>query len=365
MQKPHLELNEITWEISDRCNNNCSYCGTKCSSTDNISEADNSKIIKIAENIAKHPPKKVCISGGDPLLVSPSVHSVIAEIFRNVEIKTSIIVNPLSWRTNNRFRTHKENEHILGEYDKIGMSVNTKEELEEAKSVIGYFYDFNKNIVIITNFNTSNIFLINKIADFIIKSDLPSKTWQVQFTIYKDRTNPLAIYNNEEALKYLNEQLNNHKDKILIIVADNANTCDCSAGKNSCGILSDGYVIPCLSQLSWLRNDEINDRKALNILETPLGVIWNSYDYNRFESFECCKDACNNKQIVLKEEDAFITTSTPTITDRSTWKWNKGNAPYYPNQNQVLVYAVFSPDDSGTPYSTGTTSHTVLEPGKK
>jgi molybdenum cofactor biosynthesis enzyme MoaA len=59
-----LELQEIVWEITGECKNGCSYCGSK-DAWNCITDVD--KICKIADEIAKYPPKEINMSGGDPL----------------------------------------------------------------------------------------------------------------------------------------------------------------------------------------------------------------------------------------------------------------------------------------------------------
>ncbi len=294
MQRKNLELKEIIWEITGECKNGCSYCGSK--ENRNI-KTDESTILKIATEISKFPPRAIDISGGDPLLLGYDLHKKIIDILKDVPSK-KIIINPKS------FENTKDFIKILGLYDWIGISINTKEEID-------IFYDlyasskydfyaisniFNK-MTIITNFNLLNIFIYEKIEELVEKNDY---SWQIQFTIDKNNSDN-NIFNNEGALKHFSDLVNKSIEKgVKITLADNMNECNCGAGISSLGILYNGDIVPCLSMRSW--KDGIEKEVQGNILETSLKLIWTEgfYQY-RFDQFECCKDFCKNKVVKIEK----------------------------------------------------------------
>lgn len=296
MQKQHLELKEIIWEVIQKCNNGCAYCGSKNGWKTEINE---DYVKEIADQIRKYNPLNIdlTLSGGDPLLLSLDTHKYIVEKLSGQNNKIKIIINPKSFNTSKETSTFLNSKLLL--YDWIGVSINTQEELTLFKSFYtDYFSDLYEtrkpvNLTVITNFNLENIFIFEKIKKEVNDRDL---MWQIQYTIYRDQDNPLAIYNNDPAYEHLNELISNSLKDTKIILADNLNDGKCGAGSCSIGILANGDVVPCLSMRSW--NDD-KDIVQGNIIETPLEDIWkNKFQNYRFCEFNCCKDWCKNKAFV-------------------------------------------------------------------
>lgn len=353
MQEGQLKLKEIIWEMTGRCENHCSYCGSK--ETWNC-VVDEDMILKISQAISKYAPEEIDMSGGDPLLVSHETHKKILDLLHEKNVKCKILLNPKSvFKGQERLRTA-----LL--YDWIGISVN---EAEELKLLSGYgIGNFFKKSTIISNFNLQNIFLYEEIEEFVKKHNL---MWQVQYTMYKD-DNPLAIYKNDPAIKALSEKVSKSiLGGMKVLVADNANHGRCGAGISSIGILCNGDVVPCLSMRSWVENinsvvvgnliseewKENSDEIAYNkFLENPLKYIWeNRFDKYRFESFKCCKDHVGNKCVTttacLKEKeisfyDLLDEESKKPITKRRKFPGRVimyGATPDY-DEPATYVYAV-------------------------
>lgn len=346
MQNQHIKLHEIIWEVTGKCNNRCEYCGSKDAWNATI---DNNAIIKIAENIALFPPEEIDISGGDPLLVDLATHEIITNVLKDKKVKCKILVNPKS--INKRQETLK----VLSLYDWIGISINTSEEL---KLMDGYgINNVLKKSTIISNFNLQNIFIYNEIEEFVKKHNL---MWQIQYTIYKDSNDPLAIYNNDKALAFFSSQISKSiADGVKILIADNANCGNCGAGMHSIGILFNGDIVPCLSMRSWLeinsvivgnilneknsqKNKDVNygyktDKGYNDYKENPLKYIWeNRFDKYRFSSFECCKDKCKNKCVEIKSVNKSIPIEK-IPKDPDLWE----KIPKMPPCPPTIVYGVF------------------------
>lgn len=342
MQNSHLKLQEIIWEITGKCNNGCEYCGSKDAWNTPI---DDDVIIKIAQNIAKFPPAEIDMSGGDPLLVNFETHKTIVGILKDKGVKCKIIINPKSTRHPKSYTTSIIAE-ILKLYDWIGLSVNNEEEL---KLLINGF-PIEKS-TIISNFNLQNVFLYNEIEEFVKKNNL---MWQVQYTMYQDQNNPLAIYNNEKALKFFSKQISESIcNGVKILIADNANCGGCGAGLHSIGMLYNGDVVPCLSMRSWV---DIKDVVVGNILEedwlidpldktaelkykeNPLKYIWeNRFNKYRFESFKCCKDHCGNKRIEINLIEKKQKKSNNFEEELDIFKKTE---PIFPPPYRVVLYGV-------------------------
>jgi len=353
MQQQHIKLREIIWEITGECKNGCTYCGSK--SVRNT-KTDNETILKIAKAIAEYPPEEINISGGDPLLLSISMHEEILKIFKEKNIVCKILVNPNSLGDSSNSATFE----ILKKYDWTGISVNTSSELEKIKELLNPKFvspdvlvvetetptqrEKFENYTVITNFNIQNLYIFDSIEEFVKKNN---KMWTIQFTVYDDPNNPLALYHpdNEAAFNVLKEKV--EKSGARIILSDNIrNDMPCGAGISSLGITYDGKVIPCLSMRSWTKDFG----ELINILITPLEQIWiNSFKEQRFGIFKCCKDACDNKCLQQKT-DIFAGREFIEIPIEKEKDWKKfieeivkENPRPQIQDYAVVMYAVVSP----------------------
>jgi MoaA/NifB/PqqE/SkfB family radical SAM enzyme len=326
MQNTKLKLNEIIWEITDQCHNNCAYCGSKDDL--NKTKINPNKIIEIAKKIADYPPNEVNISGGDPLLIDILTTKIVTDILKIAGCRVKIIINPQS--------ICPDNIKKLDFYDWIGLSVNTNVELGLTES---YFASpIKENITIITNFSTSNVFLYDEIEKFVREHDL---IWQVQYTMgTKD-----SIYDCDSAKEYLFGKITkSFETGVRLSIADNMNTGSCSAGSGSLGILACGSVVPCLSMRSWA--SDLNVQGSLVNVQGSLGErslqdIWEGeFKVYRFCEFKCCKDVCNAPYIQKAVE---IAPSPVRLTP----------SPIFPDHNgaSVMAYAVTSPGMTNPPWS--------------
>lgn len=301
-----LKLQEIIWEITGRCENNCDYCGSKEGRSQKIDD----KIIRdIAIAISKYPPEAIDISGGDPLLVSYDTHKLVVGLLKSVGVQVKMLINPMSFTRG--LVDIKGLIDILKLYDWIGVSINSDAELEVYKSraCLSGMEGF-ANITIISNFNKNNIFTYDDIESAV---KFKNCGWQIQFTMYKNEHSPDALYRNDNAVKHLFEKINKSiSNGVKIIPADNMNSGLCGAGTRSIGILSNGDVVPCLSMQSWVKDIKevvqgnlVNDKDGKNgngghvyHKFTSLEEIWKSgFKKYRFECFKCCKDHCGNREI--------------------------------------------------------------------
>jgi MoaA/NifB/PqqE/SkfB family radical SAM enzyme len=314
----NLKLKEIIWEITGQCKNGCSYCGSKEVWNEPI---DIRKIKAICDKIAEYPPEEIDISGGDPTLVPIEMHKYIVTTLKNTKCKILLNLKSLDQRDN-----PQEVFDILSLYSHIGISINTREDVEIYKK---YNVSSFKH-TIITNFNIANMFLFNSIA-----SAIGNTIWQIQFTVYNDSDNELALYNNPEALIQMQSYLDKCSNQ-NIVIADNANNGECTAGLNTLGILSDGSVVPCLSMRSWC-NKIGHEVEGSLYPNTSLKHLWmNGFQEQRFGTVRSCKDHCK-KQILWKNRFGNIVTAVYAAYANPIGE----GVPYVdPRSYQVTVYAV-------------------------
>ena len=333
--QPAIKLKEIIYEVCSTCHNNCVYCGSKDVTCEPL--PSNEHIYSIIDNICSYPPEEINISGGDPLLLSEEVHQTITSKLKAVGCKVKLIFNPKSFKS-----TSIKIEY----YDWIGLSINTKEELERTKDV---WSSINRdgNVTIISNFNCTNIWNYSKIEKFVKDNNL---LWQIQYTMYRGE-NENAIYQNEDAKRLLFEKITKSLENgVQVVIADNMNRGKCSAGSQSCGILVDGRVVPCLSMRSW-ENEYIKGLGFGNLTNESFEKIWvQNFCHFRCESFTCCKDVINAPYIPSE-----IASELPYLPSNpsSGWKGGKSldvyvygvvNKPYivpsYDRSDIAMVYGI-------------------------
>ena len=340
MQNQHLEIKEIIYEICQKCNNGCSYCGSKEGWT---KEIDEERIIKIAEAITDYSGtiKAIDISGGDPLLVSYSTHRKITDIFKFKKISPKILLNPKSLEKSDLNEVYK----IIGLYDWVGVSINEKEEL--AINLPSWLL---LKTTVISNFNLSNVFLFDQIKEIVKRNKL---AWQIQYTMYTDSKDKMALCNNEEANNYLMIKINEAiDDGVVVIPADNMNNGACGAGNCSLGLLANGDVVPCLSMRSWDNNIEIMG----NVLIEGLDTIWREgFQTQRFNNFKCCKDHCGNKcfiRTVKALEEKPIEDGYVLELDKASTDWCKNNRKNLEDKKWEELGGIYTYAVVPNPYST-------------
>lgn len=321
-----LKLREIVWEMTNQCNNNCSYCGSKELRNTDLQVIEHKKLL--IDKIAEYPPEILDVSGGDPLLVDYDIHRYLNEKLKG--ISRHIIINPLS------LKGAKDNKLAsINLYQYVGVSLNTEEEIKAYEQVK---YKIKIPRTFITNFSLLNLYLVDTIASIV-----GTYPWQVQFTILDELS--LTIHDKPQALKMLNSELGKHlQGGKQIIVADNANKGDCMAGINSLGLLWNGLVVPCLSMRSWCK--ELSAEVQGNLFAEDLEKIWTTrFKDRRFTDCACCKDFCSKAEIAPTIPQDINSGTIITIN------------PSYrqmPLTQQVTMYAVYDPSVTTVVYGVGT-----------
>lgn len=277
-----LDLKEIIWEITNCCNNKCSYCGST-QVTNKVCDTSEEQMVAIAKAIAAYPPESIDISGGDPTLVSSLTHTKILEVFRNAGIVPKILMNPLSIVNN----TWKKVDAVISQYDVIGVSINVEDEYtifnEHQKK-----FDMSK-VTFVSNFNKTNLWMFDRLLALAMQYNRP---WQIQFTMYTEE-NSNAIYESEIAINEFFTKIADARSKYAkIALGDNINRGTCTGGIHTLGVLSSGAVIPCVSMRAWIKNVEAHTQGNL-LKGDSLKDIWETqFKDQRFSQHKCCATHC-------------------------------------------------------------------------
>ena len=337
-------IDEIVWEITTQCKHNCFYCGMPKSRIGNIklTETPPETIEKILSEIAKYPPKQITISGGDPTLVPFPMHEKIVQTLRPLGTTVKIILSAKSLMGN---------DHILNLYDIVGVSLNDKEDIEEA---VKYIHILDKPFIFLTNFNLLNLYNYYEIENVVKHFNKP---WVVSATQFNEDHNLYSLFlfkpGNEAAAEDFDTKLTKTQKELgdRLILGDNINSVPCGAGTTTIGITSFGEVVPCLFQYSLCSDDCKNEMIEGTLLHEPipLELIWKrKFNLARCKMLKCCKDFCHHKpptpQVIPKtipvtQIGPAIPQMPPHIIDDQQKKLNVyAYAVFDPWQSQRIVY---------------------------
>jgi MoaA/NifB/PqqE/SkfB family radical SAM enzyme len=286
---PPLQLREILWEVTNKCNKNCDYCGSKdvMGACEPLSDDDT---LNIAREIAKSGVNQVVLTGGEPGCLNDELFINIIKLLKHAMIDVKIVTNGLALEKN-----------ISQDIKTYGLSINTLEDIETCEHEL----ELADKITIITNFGTHNIWNIEKIYEFAI--DYP--IWQVQLTMGEYQLPA-------DGIKLLREKLEGYSNDgdCIIVFADNLQRYHtCSAGLRSCSVTWDGNIVACLSERSY-NND--NMKIYGNILKKPLTEIWREgFQDIRFEcGRKCCRDYIDYPiDSTSKVDNEFIPSDTQWV----------------------------------------------------
>jgi MoaA/NifB/PqqE/SkfB family radical SAM enzyme len=325
MPIPQIKLKNVIWEITNYCNKNCKFCGSKHIINNSIEEIKVAPYhFDIAQQLSDMQVDTVTFSGGEPGTFSSKLIARIQDtIMSNKVSKTRVVSNGLIFKNWNK--------SILEKLEAIGISINSPADIEVFTSNNNAQYYLDKT-TIITNFGTHNIFSFLNIYNSIKNTDPNFKCWQIQLTMGNE------FQLTDEGISYLLdriEEIRSTDSTLQIILADNLLPENpCSACFTSCGITYDFFVVPCLSERSFL--PEI--RKLGDLTKITLENIWkNSCNEMRFGcNNKCCKDFINYPTI-KKFNNFFKFKKEVFDSKKDYYEWNK------PTQPNVYIYGAFKP----------------------
>lgn len=332
-----MQIEELLWEITNKCNRNCSFCGSK----EIINVGEDSSVedkYAIAEQVGKNA-KHVTISGGEPFVLGEEILSCVVQILKSHDTEVAVVTNG-----------DLLNEFYVDLFDAVGISINSKSDIDAlVKFLEGHRTVSRQKLVLITNVNKINYFDLEYIFQ---KSSLYNLPLQFQLTMYKE---PNEAMINGQSISDLRDRIISLSQRYgtKFIFADNLQEeHTCSAGLRSCGVLYNGDVVPCLSERSWKKEMDVQG----NILTDGLFNIWiDSFKECRFsENQKCCRDCFE----YTPPEEKKLNDSLKDFFDRGQLQDDSGRVmlygvtyprdgsgypPFIP-PSDVVMYGVFPPD---------------------
>lgn len=294
-------MKEILWEVTLNCNKGCKYCGSK-EAMKNFKDCSSSERMKICDEIISLKPQSIDLTGGEPSsLPQDELYAIISKL-SDAGIETKILTN------GNLFNLSNINE-ICSKVKCIGYSINEENDIAEFHQ--RYNHPAFKKTTMITNFGTHNIGLFDELA----KTATNFSGWQIQLTIAESLSLDL------EEIKSFLKNIEKYKGNPFtqIILADNLTAGKCEAGNKTCGILSNGDIVPCLSYRGW-NNMYIQGNCLTESLIDIVEKMKASFANKKHKL--CCKDATGILKI-LKQ---------PKKQEGSVFRYGVG----IPNNNQIF-----------------------------
>jgi MoaA/NifB/PqqE/SkfB family radical SAM enzyme len=337
-----LKPKEILWEVTNKCNKNCLYCGSKDTiNNPNIKELSTRDKKAMALNIVKLGPEEITFTGGEPGCVADEV--IYLAKMMSEKVKSKVITNG--------YNIH----NFISEstISAIGWSINSTEDISAAETLMNTigFQDIQKElgfggkITVVTNFGNHNIFQFKKLFDFIKEHHC---YWQLQLT------EGAGLTLTKEGILHLYDLINQYcvpcNDMGFCLADDLQITHKCSAGIHGIGITCDGYVTSCLSKRSWSKV-ETTEANLVNLKTyQSLSDIWAS-DYFNKERFgddcECCRSKIQYPNVpfdyvpVMKMRlDTPVVTTTNPADGLKPWGFPTKIPNDGPNNPIIIMYGI-------------------------
>jgi MoaA/NifB/PqqE/SkfB family radical SAM enzyme len=332
---PILELKELLWEITSKCNKNCDYCGSKGTINKDVVELSDNQIEKICNDIIEYKIPSVTLTGGEPT-ISKYFGYIVDKLSKN-NIKVNVV-------TNGTIFTNGIYSDFIKKINQIGLSINDEEDIKDygMKHADNITRDYSKQhsaqkyynkITMITNFGTHNIFQFKDLLNIFKKYAF--SVWQIQLTMGKYQLN-------KEGIQYLRKLIHEIEHISFdgnavyqltgqqIVLSDNLQyKHTCMAGIATCAITSDGHVVPCLSERTW--NDTLRIEGSL--LPFSLKEIWETkFQEQRFGCSKCCRDCINFPDEKVPDDER-----NPTVGGCAIIPFDKKQQPY------VVYYGTTEP----------------------
>lgn len=299
------KLESVDLMLTNRCNLRCTHCAIDSEYASSKEIFNTKEIFNIIDKIIKCNPKKIILTGGEPLLRDDFI-DIIKHIKENSDVEITIMTNGTLINENNASTIAKLVKSVDISLD--GVDENTcsiirgKGVFEKVINAIRLLQKYGCNEISLSMVETKNNSpYVDKFNDLCKKLNVKPLLRELNYSGRAKNNRHLLDYissNNQENVatdshNQENEVLNKRKVRETLI----ANCC--SAGINKISIEADGKIIPCsvFSELNKFCNN-INDIEDLNEYLNS-SEFWESDGYKEFKKYDpdinkLCKD-CNLK----------------------------------------------------------------------
>lgn len=313
------QLKCAIWEITLRCNLQCSHCGSSAG-LPRANELTTKECFGLCEQLAELDCENVALMGGEPFLRKDWFS--IGQCIKNLGMSLSIVSNGiiLEKYIEKIFQLKPSVVGIsLDGIKETHEKIRGKGTFEKAIKAINLLREKGIQITVITAASKLNFKDLPEIKKLFYKKGV---NWQIQLARPFGNFQKEQMLSKEEfyatALFIAKERIENSFKYLLIIgahcfgyyskILPRCNFKSCSAGINNIGITSDGGIVGCLA----MNHDKFIEG---NIREKSLKEIWenpNNFTYSRKFTKEqlgsnckdckygpICKGGCNAKSYTL------------------------------------------------------------------
>ena len=315
-------MNQFKWldfKITNRCNNNCVYCGVKNdppSSPEKISFYNIKKTLIDAIDLKFN---YICFLGGEPS-IRKQIVDIINVVGNEPDLHLRLVTNLKVYNNsmyNAFFSTQSKDAEIVSSLENLSYPnykrVNPQRSLKYIDSINNlarrYQEKFNNErkraISLHSVISRENYFKIRRFVDYFFKKEIEISLGLVCPSIITENTENFNEFTCEE-LQVIIDQLDEleTQDKLnfansvlrdfllMYKVGEFSHRDNCWAGKKQVIINSDGEVFPCISEsyLSTKRYGNINNERFKDILKkfdnfkcsmAPNSACWDHYMWDR------------------------------------------------------------------------------------
>jgi MoaA/NifB/PqqE/SkfB family radical SAM enzyme len=292
----------LDFKITNRCNNNCVYCGVKHDKVTETELVSMNFLVETVKSALKIGFKNFAFLGGEPT-VRENVETLFTAFDKPVDANVLIITNGLVFNENlveSAFACQAKNVYIVQSFDNFEtpnykrqnpskILVNISRIQEIAKKNKGK--DINRGVCIHSVISKENYTKVYELVNYFNERDVDISVGLVCPSKFDNTPNPIE-YNHfnfveldiilnqfkrletENKLNFANKVLYEYLQLYPFRKVSIKGIC--RAGKEHVIINPDGEVYPCITQ-SYARN-----AKYGNIKEIPFDII-----YSKLQDFEC------------------------------------------------------------------------------
>jgi len=247
-EKELINIKEITFELTNKCFNNCLHCSTNASSNYN-DELDKLDINIIKETIDKYDPEWVNLSGGEPLLY-PDIYNLL-EYLQTKNVKVKMYTSGDGWWGNDIKKLSFDkyiNTIVFPFYsnrNNIFNFIANKDLYSTVLSNLRYSLKTNMNVEVHIVPMTINIYTLEETIDYLI--NLGVKKINLLKLVNQGRcvNNQYLILDDRILKEQMDHLYTKYKDVVKLGLPLSHGKC--TAGIEKLVVMCDGKIIPCES----------------------------------------------------------------------------------------------------------------------